>query len=166
MIDYSEGAKCILRHCHDLNEKPQGCKRKFVRSTILSPHTNGVTRVFSRVNGPTKDFFECSGELAKCGCMHSEPQVILDLVKSVPDGNRIFQYIMICSYSPCTSCSNTIIMSNCIDAVIYDKITQHDLRGEERLKQVMPVTTVRRIEEIANGSHRGELCFIKRWGND
>ena len=162
-ITYQQGARCILKHCQDLNEEPELCKRKFVRSTLLSPHTSGVTRIFSRTNGPVKDFFECSGELASCGCMHSEPQVIMDLVGSVH--NPVFQYILLCTYSPCTSCSNIIIASNMIDCIVYDKITQHDLRGERRLDQVMPVITVRKLEEIAAGGHRGELCFIKRWGN-
>lgn len=145
-----------------MHEEAKLCKRKFVRSTLLSPNTNGITRIFSRVNRPIKDFFECSGELESCGCMHSEPQVILDLVESIH--HPVFQYILLCSYSPCTQCTNIIIASNCINAIIYDKITKHDLRGEERLNQVMPVLTVRKVEEIAADSHRGELCFIKRWG--
>ncbi len=162
-ISYSDRARCILKHCQNLHEEPKLCKRKFVRSTILSTHTSGVTRIFSRTNGPIKDFFECSGELASCGCMHSEQKVIMDLVGSIH--NPVFQYLMIISYSPCTQCSNIIIASNMIDCIVYDKITQHDLRGEDRLYQVMPVITVRKLEEIAAGGHRGELCFIKRWSS-
>ena len=163
MISYKDGAKCILKHTLDLHENPKSCKRKFVRCTLLSPNTNGITRVFSRVNGPIKDFFQCSNELASCGCCHAEVKVIQDLLSTVHD-TYFFQYILLCSYSPCTSCANFIILSNRIDGVIYDKITEHDTRGEERLKQVMPVITIREIEEIANGSHRGQLCFIKKWG--
>jgi hypothetical protein len=51
-----------------------------------------------------------------------------------------------------------------IDAVIYDKLYNTDPGGEERLKACgIPVLTVREIEDIAAGRHRGELCFIKRW---
>lgn len=161
-ISYKQGARCLLKHCFDLHDKSLECKRKFVRSTILSPNTNGITRILSRTNGPVNKSFECSGEPANCGCCHAEIKAILDLVSIVH--HPVFQYIMLSSYSPCTSCSNAIIMSNAITAVIYDKIQEHDLRGVERLQQVIPTFTVRKIEEIANGSHRGELCFIKRWG--
>jgi len=169
-VTYQEGAKCILKHCHDLHEESKLCRRKFVRSTILSPHSVGIARRFSSINGPVNPSqnFKCNGELASCGCMHSEPQVVLDLVTTVPDIMRkrgYFQYILLCSYSPCTQCANIIINSKVITAVVYDKITEHDLRGEERLRAVMPVLTVRQIEEIAGGSYRGELNFVKRWGN-
>lgn len=120
-----------------------------------------MTKILSRVNGPVRESFECSNELGNCGCGHAEVSAILDLVRSVH--HPVFQYIMLCSYSPCISCSNAIIMSEVITAVIYDKLTEHDIRGEERLRQVIKVLTVRKIEEIAAGSHRGELSFIKRW---
>lgn len=162
MIEYREGAKCILKHCHDLHEEPERCKRKFVRSTLLSPNTNGITRVFSRVNGPVRDNFECSGELANCGCCHSEIKVVQDLLDTAHQS--YFQYILLCSYSPCTRCANAIIYSDKISAVIYDIMTEHDTRGEERLSQCMPVLTKRQIEEIAVGHYRGELSFVKRWG--
>lgn len=161
MISYSSGARCILEYTYDLHEPAILCRRKFVRSTILSPHTNGVTKIFSEVNGPINTSFECSGELASCGCCHSEIKVIQKLLQSAP--HPMFQYILLCSFSPCTQCTNAIIHSEIIDAVIYDKITEHDLRGEERLAKVMPVVTIKRIEEITNGAHRAELCFIKRW---
>lgn len=162
-ITYQEGSRCILKHCHDLQGESQGCKRKFCRSTILFTHTNGVTRIFSRVNGPVRENFECSGEISNCSCFHAEPQVILDLIRSVGD-KHVFQYILLCTYSPCIQCSNLIIASGLITAIIYDKL-YHDIRGEERLSSVMPVITIRRLEEIAGGSHRGELCFIKRWSS-
>lgn len=161
-ITYQEGAKCLLKHCHDLQGEPQGCKRKFVRSTILIPHTNGVTRIFSKVNGPAHESFECSGEKGSCGCVHAEQRALKDLLIYTGDHSH-FQYIMLCTFSPCTQCTNAIVESKTITAVVCDKITEHDLRGWERLNSVIPVLTVRRLEEIAGGSHRGELCFIKRW---
>ncbi len=162
-IGYVDGAKCILKHCHDLYGGETKCKRKFVRSTLLSIHTGGVSRIFSQVNGPIKDFFVCSNEIASCGCMHAEMKIIDDVVATIKK-HFVMQHILLCSYSPCTQCTNSIIHCGRIDAIIYDKITQHDLRGEERLSKVMPIFTVRKIEEIANGFHHGELCFIKRWG--
>ena len=163
-VSYVEGAKCILKHCHDLHKGETKCKRKFVRSTLLSIHTGGVTRVFSQINGPIKDFFECSNKIANCGCIHAEIKLINDVVATLK-AEYVMQHILLCSYSPCTQCANAIIYCGLIDAVIYDRITPHDLRGKERLWRVLPTFTVRKIEEIASGSHREELCFIKRWSS-
>lgn len=162
-ISYVEGAKCILKNCQDLHKGKTKCKRKFVRSTILSIHTGGVTKILSEVNGPIKDFFECSNKIASCGCEHAEQKVIRDLLMTISTWPPVYQYILLCSYSPCTTCSNAIVGSRIIDAVVYDKITPHDLRGKERLCRVMPTFTVRKIEEMAGGLHHEELCFIKRW---
>ncbi len=160
-IGYVEGALCILKYCNDLREGDTKCKKKYVRCTLLSPNTNGVTRLFSQVSGPSHESFECTNRQKNCDCIHAEIKVLYDLLNIT--SSPIFQYILLCSFSPCIRCANAIIYSKIINAVIYDKVYEYDIGGLLMLEKIMPTFTVRKIEEIASGLHRGELCFIKRW---
>jgi len=162
-IDYKEGALCILKHTHDLHNGETKCKRRFVRATILCPNTNGITKIFSEVNGPIYNSFECSNELGSCGCEHAEQKVIRELLMSISTWPPVFQYILLSSYSPCTQCANAIIGSKMINTVIYDRVYETDTRGLEMLSKAMPTLSVKTIEDIAAGQHRGELTFVKRW---
>ncbi len=160
-ISYKQGSKCILKHCHDLYDGETKCKKKYVRCTLLCPNTNGIIRILSQVSGPSHNSFECTNLQKNCNCMHAEIKVLYDLIKIT--SSPIFQYILLCSFSPCVRCANAIIYSKIINAVIYDKVYEYDTGGLLMLEKVIPTFTVRKIEEIASGSHHGELCFIRRW---
>ena len=163
-ISYTEGAKCLLRHCHNLYEGKTKCKKKYVRCTLLSIHTGGVTRIFSQVSGPSHKLFKCTNQQKNCDCMHAEMKIINDAVATL-EKPSVMQHILLCSYSPCTRCANAIIYSELINAVIYAKVYEYDTGGLSMLEEILPTFTVEKLKEIANGVHHNELSFIKRWSS-
>jgi len=118
----------------------QICKRKSVGCCAIAFNSNGEPFLIGlTVNGPVRDF-ECSNEVGNCGCSHAEPRLIIYLlqedIKKKIENEPIF---LMCTYSPCTNCANIIIESGLFLGVFYDILTEHDKRGEERLRKVMPV---------------------------
>ena len=121
----------ILAHA----ERDQRCKRKSVGCGVYVYDTMETICVSS--NGPSILEHECSAEVGNCGCMHAEPRAILSAwttraaAMAYGEGSP---YLLLCTYSPCTFCSNIIIDSGCIEYVMFDILTEHDQRGLELLK--------------------------------
>jgi len=138
----------LLQECEivtSLAESKTRCKRKGVGCQLTRFHERGMLALPAVYNGPAHEDLKCTGEIGNCGCMHSEPQAIIDCLKR-PYNN--YKFILLCTYSPCTNCANIIINSGIVEGVVYDILTEHDKRGDEILRKFMPVVT---IEDIRNG---------------
>ena len=48
------------------------------------------------------------------------------------------KFVLIQQYSPCTNCANAMLRSNLFVGLIYYEVTNHDPRGLDHLKPVMP----------------------------
>lgn len=120
------------------------CKRKSVGCAILRyPMEHCISTPVVVSNGPSVPGNECTNIVGNCGCSHSEPRAILQLLKKNIDKAPT---MLVCTYSPCTTCANVIIDSGVIQAVAYDILTEHDKRGDEFLRKVMPVFTRAELE--------------------
>lgn len=107
------------------------CKRKGVYSGIYINYGTDLSCLWSEKNG---SIVECSGEIGKCGCCHAEVRTIIRGM--VSGGLRyITGLLMLCSYSPCTSCAHVIGVSGFIGEVVWLHDTEHDIRGIEILKK-------------------------------
>lgn len=123
------------------------CKRKAVAARIVSPQPSGFWLTLAREhNGPAKrrTLDGCSGEKGNCGCCHAEPRAILTALTAFGQQRK---GIMLCSYSPCTACANTILSVDFIVAVVYDIATEHDLRGIDLLREVIPCYCIRDLTD-------------------
>jgi deoxycytidylate deaminase len=131
-----------LRHIQlDEEEAKQftRCQRKGVGCSLWLPSENGIILWHRSVNGPPYAGsgleFSCSNEVGNCGCVHAEERMILTMMKQDVSELRARNPIMLVSYSPCTRCANLIIETRIVMAVIWKTLTQHDQRGEERLRK-------------------------------
>ena len=112
------------------------CLRKFVGCTVVDPCMNH--RICYAKNGPThiqqRNKTQCTNEVGNCGCAHAEPKALLEAVYNMtaagtPDLNKL-GLVMVCLYSPCTSCANVIVSADqFIGGVVYRNFTEHDPRG-------------------------------------
>lgn len=117
----------------------QKCLRKSVGCCTVRLEDDMFTTFSMTHNGPSKRDVSgaggCTNEVGNCGCGHTEPRAIMQTLKS-----RIWRInepkvIIVCTYSPCTNCANIIIDSGIVQGVVRDILTEHDVRGEEFLKQ-------------------------------
>lgn len=104
------------------------CKRKDVACAVFNEQ--GDANWF--YNGPFDDDGElCSNEVGNCGCTHAEFRAVKYCIGQNEYGER---FKLLCNYSPCTSCANLIVVSECIDCVYYVTLTEHDKRGVRHLQ--------------------------------
>ncbi len=141
-------------------ERNQVCLRKAVGCAAIGfdEHMNPLT-IGMVHNGPSREGHKCSNEVGNCGCSHSEPRLVRDMLKlnnTLPD----MPLVMLCTYSPCTNCANIVIDSQLFCGIIYDILTEHDKRGAEFLKQDMGVLTVKEMNEM---SEKQLSDKIKEW---
>jgi deoxycytidylate deaminase len=132
------------------------CKRKGVGCQLISIREGDIICSLNYVfNGPSVEDFECSNVTGNCGCMHSEPKAIIVALKK----NPLIEWIMLCTYSPCTNCANIIIHSGIVKGIVYDILTEHDKRGDKFLRQSIDVLT---LQEIINRKSEAN-AIIERW---
>lgn len=132
----------------------QRCKRKSVGCSLVTVIEKTSLQFLRTRNGPASDEYECSNEVGNCGCCHAEPKAI---IKGLQKKEYYFDCIMLCTYSPCTNCANIIIESGIVSIIIYDILTEHDIRGEKLLRSKMLVFTRDELKKgIANRA-------IKKW---
>ena len=118
------------------------CKRKGVGCQLISIEKDIICSLNYVFNGPSIEGFECTNEVGNCGCMHSEPKAIINALK---DQFESKEWIMLCTYSPCTNCANIIIRSGIVKGIVYDILTEHDKRGDKFLRQSIDVLTLQEI---------------------
>ena len=105
------------------------CLRKGVGVTAIN-FVKGYrpARVAEAFNGPEISRNRCTNEVGNCGCLHSEPKVVLEMAKiklNLAAGIRI----LVSKYSPCTNCANLIVHSKIFHACVYRIPTKTDMRG-------------------------------------
>ncbi len=139
----------ILHKMVYLKTFESSCKRKSVGCCIFNKNIT----LFGW-NGPSVKDNECSNIVGNCGCSHAEPRAIINVLKNtmIPHSGNI----MLCTYSPCTSCANIIIDSGVVSFVIYKTMTEHDTRGAEFLRKAMMINSLKEIEE-------GNYDNIEKW---
>jgi len=140
----------ITRHA----EKRTACKRKGVGCRLINLYSSGMASQVMAFNGPSLEKFECTNEVGNCGCMHSEPKAIIEGLKK---GFKKKEFIMLCTYSPCTNCANIIISSGIVKGIIYTILTEHDKRGDALLRGSIDVVTTAELKS------RKANAIIKRW---
>lgn len=118
------------------SEERRVCKRKAVGCMALGRLDGAWTYIAQEHNGPSRSDNECTNEVGNCGCSHSEPRLVQSVLKSYCEDEKL---ILICTYSPCTTCANIVIDSGLFGGCIYDILTEHDKRGAEFLNAAMPV---------------------------
>lgn len=146
---------------------PRGCKRKGVGCSAWT--WMPVKDVFNCIhsgchNGPSGAEHECSNEVGKCGCSHSEPRLTIDLLRFRAPRRSI---IMAVGYSPCSNCANIMVDSQLYCGCVYDILTEHDVRGLDILRRGgIVVLTIDSIKEAIGGNATAiEECHaaIERW---
>ena len=118
--------------------KNQECLRKSVGCSLITIFEETSLQLLRAHNGPSHKDHICTNEVGNCGCCHAEPRVILKGLRKL---NFFHNCVLVCTYSPCTNCANTILASQLVDVVIYDILTEHDKRGAEMLRTVIPTFT-------------------------
>jgi len=124
-------------------EERTRCKRKGVGCALH----NYTARAFFSNNGPARPNFGCLNIPGKCGCVHSEPRVVMNALRAGWKSGLI----MTCTYSPCETCANIIIDSGVVAGVVYDIMTTYPdrvCRGAEFLRSVMPVITALELKKF------------------
>ena len=148
----------ILASIEEIARQRTRCKRKGVGCAVYhvrpveSESHRPLTIVTDAVNGTfeqheDRTLFECSNEVGKCGCMHAEQRAILRLLER---GASARPLVMFCTYSPCTNCANIVNESGLIAGFVYDILTEHDTRGEKRLRATMPVFTAAELRTLVD----------------
>jgi len=124
-------------------KKNQTCLRKAVGCSITTCiGKRDMTQTIVAYNGSSRKGLPCTNVVGGCGCSHAEPRAVMQaLRKSMKHG------LMVCTYSPCTNCANIILDSKIIDVVVYDILTEHDIRGATFLEEAIDVVTLKDIEE-------------------
>jgi deoxycytidylate deaminase len=153
-----------FREILEFAERNQKCKRKAVGCAALTftgqydvPPELRPMIVQMAHNGPSREGHECTNEVGNCGCSHSEPRLVRNVLQEyVPE----MPLILLCTYSPCTNCANIIIDSKQFCGVIYHILTEHDTRGEKFLREAMPVAT---LDELNTLTERDLSDKIKSW---
>jgi deoxycytidylate deaminase len=140
----------LLRNLYNLESwavKETTCLRKGVGCAIIRLTEHWIDTLTVTFNGPSRKGAVCTNEVGNCGCSHAEPRAIQTLLGRYGEGCSN-HYWMLCTYSPCTTCANIIIDSGLFSegGVIYHYLTNHDVRGDEFLRAVMPVVTAKEIE--------------------
>jgi len=141
-------------------ERNQVCLRKAVGCAAIAVGENELLPISLKHNGPSREGYPCTNEVGNCGCSHSEPRVVVDTTMNWCEDEKL---ILVCTYSPCTTCANIVIDSGLFCGVIYDILTEHDKRGEKFLREAMNVLSRKELnkltEEEANAT-------IKKWISD
>jgi deoxycytidylate deaminase len=122
-----------------------------------------------------KDCTYCVNEPGKCCGIHAEQSILwkmneLGFRKDEKDGC----FIMLVSYSPCTTCANWILMSGLIDAVVYETLTEHDQRGVQLLRhhgvdvldfnQIKMALDFGSNKALLNSEAREAVCdYARKW---
>jgi deoxycytidylate deaminase len=154
-IEYAEQLIQQLKDITIRAKEQQTCKRKAVGCSIVRLDPDGLVRevVFTH-NGPSRDGHECTGEVGNCGCSHAEPRIVIQALKGqlgrYVHSSQSSKAVLVCTYSPCTNCANVIIDSGIIHAVVYEHLTQHDVRGEQFLVDSLTVITKMQLELLVN----------------
>ena len=143
-------------------EANQQCLRKAVGCAAVVIHNGGYMTITDKVhNGPSRKGHECTNVVGNCGCSHSEPRLVQEILEQ---GGAQGSTVLVCTYSPCTNCANIVIDSGLFNGVIYDILTEHDKRGEAFLKEAMLVVTREEIQTAIETEDTEFLndCF-KKW---
>lgn len=140
-------------------ERNQKCLRKAVGCAAIFFSVTKFEVAVLVHNGPSREGHECTNEVGNCGCSHSEPRLVQQVLARQLD----MPLILVCSYSPCTTCANIVIDSKLFSGVIYDVLTQHDKRGEKFLRDAMPVLSREVIETMTEEEVSDKL---KKWISD
>jgi len=125
------------------------CLRKSVGASIeklVNDNGSPIIRSIFGFNGPSVVGNQCTNVVGNCGCSHAEPRAILQALQ-----DDVFRHethcLMICTYSPCTTCANIILDSGLVSHLVFDILTEHDKRGYEFLKSKIEIVSLKEIEE-------------------
>lgn len=138
-------------------ERNRVCLRKAVGCAAVAIDGEELLPIAMKHNGPSRYGYECTNETGNCGCSHSEPRVVQSAIEEWDMDDKL---ILVCTYSPCTTCANIVIDSGMFGAVIYDILTEHDKRGEKFLREAMPVMSRKELNEM---TEEGLRVKVKEW---
>lgn len=151
-------------------EQNQTCKRKAVgcgavaiervRTSKLPSGISSLTLPvlrFATHNGPAGQWNECSNEVGNCGCMHSEQKLIISMANRGYSQER--PHIMVCNYSPCSNCANSIVYSDNFPYVVYRVDTLHDMRGLDILR-AGGVKAIK-LDDMLSGKYNQDLADMR-----
>ncbi len=138
-------------------ERNQVCLRKAVGCAAIVADGEELLPIAMRHNGPSRKEHKCTNETGNCGCSHSEPRVVIDACNTWCEDEKL---ILVCTYSPCTTCANIVIDSGLFGGVIYEILTEHDKRGEKFLREAMPVMSRKELNSL---SEEEVSVKIKKW---
>ena len=131
-IDNGTLWKRILESGED-RAKTSSCVRKGVCASIY--HITSQKILFTCINGSIpfedKDSLLCTGEIGNCGCVHAE-MIASSWLLSNP---RIDNVVLVCSFSPCKTCANMILISDRILSVVYLHETENYKDGKDILRR-------------------------------
>jgi len=138
-------------------ERNQVCLRKAVGCAAITIVEDVPLIISMDHNGPSREGQLCTNEVGNCGCSHSEPRVVRNILQKQADEIPL---ILVCTYSPCTNCANIIIDSGLFNGVVYDILTVHDTRGEKFLREAMPVISREELNTLTESEVSDK---IKKW---
>jgi len=123
-------------------EGEQNCKRKTVVAIAFKKMNGGVQEIAHWVNRPLhNDPTRCTDVVGGCGCLHSEVQAVLALLRAgfhfAPE-----DLILAVTYSPCSSCAHVIGASLAIRQVYWLEDTLSDMRGIDILRQTVQIAEI------------------------
>ena len=116
LIEYLDGHESIAGE----NTK---CLRKGVACSVLGPE---LQKLYITINGPV-GHFKCRNVQGGCGCMHAEQKMMLLL--ALNGLLRKGPLVLLCTYSPCTTCANNIVTAGFQGVIIFKYLTEHDQDG-------------------------------------
>ncbi len=119
-----------------LGNEDQSCLRKGVGCMLATQNEDDYYTMRSlSQNGPVNNS-KCSNEVGNCGCMHAEIRAVMDIWLDRANPDMVLgTWVMVCTYSPCTNCANFIVeYGPWIKAVYFQILTEHDVRGRDRLQ--------------------------------
>lgn len=160
-----------LETAQELAVTHQTCKRKAVGCAVVeigyrpcqtakrSPPLLYVKPLFTKINGPLPGH-ECSNVVGNCGCVHAEQRAVISLMLArshnpCPGLLEPKTTVLVCQYSPCTSCANLIVACEEITDVVYAIPTEHDLRGIDILR-----ANIKSAQQIAEMSSEDLLAWV------
>lgn len=108
------------------------CRRKSVCAIACRAETGILFAV--AYNGPVGDW-SCTNEVGRCGCMHAEQRLILDLLRD----SRPPSLDLYVTHSPCQTCANLILESNLFRRVVFREVAVHWQDSLEFLRRNMEV---------------------------
>ncbi len=116
-------AKEMLRIVMLYAEQERNCLRAAVGVAMCTGTKDSLMLRYLSHNGPVGKN-KCSGEKGQCGCFHAEIRAVMKVLDGHSQKRLALEdtWVIICNYTPCTTCANFILQyGKFLSAWYYEK---------------------------------------------